>query len=239
MNDTWAKAAAVGGLCFIAGSFLMGIYIHRSVDTFKQYERTVTVRGLSEQEHAADIVIWPIQFTEASNDLQQIYTSLDEGAEKITGFLIDSGLRADEISVSSPVVTDRSAQRYGSDGSMQFRYVATHTVTVYSDQIEKVRDIMCNIADLGRQGITISGDEYSTRTEYLFTRLNDIKPEMIEEATVEARKVAEKFAEDSNSKLGKIKTASQGLFTISPRDNNNPHIKKVRVVSTIVYYLTD
>ena len=73
----------------------------------------------------------------------------------------------------------------------------------------------------------------------MFTRLNDIKPMMIEEATIEARKVAEKFAEDSNSKLGKIKTASQGLFTISPRDNNNPHIKKVRVVSTIVYYLTD
>ncbi|PWN05957.1 SIMPL domain-containing protein [Rhodohalobacter mucosus] len=239
MNGNWIKAAVVTGLSFISGLFILGTYIHSSVDTFKQYERTVTVRGLSEQEHRADIVIWPIQFTEASNDLQEIYTSLDEGAEKIRSFLIDSGLTHEEISVSSPVVTDRSAQRYGTDGSMQFRYVATHTVTVYSDQIEKVREIMSSIADLGRQGITISGDEFSNRTEYLFTRLNDVKPMMIEEATIEARKVAEKFAEDSNSKLGKIKTASQGLFTISPRDNNNPHIKKVRVVSTIVYYLTD
>ena len=149
MNGNWVKAAAVGGLCFIAGSFLLGMYIHRSVDTFKQYERTVTVRGLSEQEHQADIVIWPIQFTEASNDLQGIYTSLEEGAETITEFLIDSGLQADEISVSSPVVTDRSAQRYGTEGTAQFRYVATHTVTVYSEQIEKVREVMSNIADLG------------------------------------------------------------------------------------------
>jgi len=239
MNGNWVKAAAAVGLCFITGLFILGIYIHRSVDTFKEYERTVTVRGLAEQEHEADIVIWPIQFTEVSNDLQNMYISLDEGAEKVKGFLIESGLRTEEISISSPVVTDRSAQRYGTDGPMQFRYVATHTVTVYSDQIDKVRKIMGNIADLGRQGITISGDEYSNRTEYLFTRLNDIKPVMIEEATIEARKVAEKFAEDSNSKLGKIKTASQGLFTISPRDNNNPHIKNVRVVSTIVYYLTD
>ena len=93
--------------------------------------------------------------------------------------------------------------------------------------------------ELGSQGVAITGDGYEFRTEYLFTKLNDIKPEMIEEATIEARKVAQKFAEDSGSELGKIKTASQGQFSISPRDSNNPHIKNVRVVSTIVYYLSD
>ena len=62
---------------------------------------------------------------------------------------------------------------------------------------------------------------------------------MIEEATMQAREVALKFAKDSNSRLGKIKKASQGQFSISARDKNNPHIKKVRVVSTVEYYLSD
>ncbi|MEX0608131.1 MAG: SIMPL domain-containing protein [Balneolaceae bacterium] len=137
------------------------------------------------------------------------------------------------------MVTDKSAQRYGGGNDSQFRYVATQTVTVYSENVTEVRAIMNKMADLGKQGVALSGDEYQVQTEYLFTRLNEIKPQMIEEATKEAREVATKFAEDSNSKLGKIKTAAQGQFSISPRDNNNPHIKNIRVVSTVVYYLSD
>ena len=98
---------------------------------------------------------------------------------------------------------------------------------------------MSNLSQLGKQGIVFTGDEYQTRTEYLFTRLNEVKPQMIEEATRHAREVARKFAQDSESKLGKIKWASQGVFSISERDKSNPHIKVVRVVSTIQYYLTD
>ncbi|WP_422490326.1 hypothetical protein [Endozoicomonas sp. ALE010] len=98
---------------------------------------------------------------------------------------------------------------------------------------------MGNLSDLGREGIVFTGGHYGSQPEYLFTRLNDVKPEMIEEATRKAREVAEKFASDSQSELGKIKRASQGQFSISDRDRNNPHIKKVRVVATIEYYLSD
>ena len=98
---------------------------------------------------------------------------------------------------------------------------------------------MNNLAELGKQGIALTGTGYQTTTEYLFTRLNEIKPSMVEEATMKAREVAEKFATDSNSRLGKIKSARQGQFSISNRDKNNPHIKKVRVVSTVEYYLSD
>ncbi|MBQ8772885.1 MAG: hypothetical protein IJZ17_00185, partial [Muribaculaceae bacterium] len=72
-----------------------------------------------------------------------------------------------------------------------------------------------------------------------YTDLNLIKPDMIAEATAAAREAGDKFAADSNSKLGKIKTASQGQFTIENRDSNTPYIKNVRVVTTIVYYLED
>ena len=98
---------------------------------------------------------------------------------------------------------------------------------------------MSSLSELGQQGIVFTGDNYQSQTEYIFTRLNEIKPEMIEQATRKAREVAVKFASDSDSKLGKIKSASQGQFSISERDKNNPHIKKIRVVSTVVYYLSD
>ena len=92
---------------------------------------------------------------------------------------------------------------------------------------------------LSVKGIAFGGDDSGQRTEYIFTKLNDIKPAMIEEATQNARSVAEKFAADSQSRLGKIKTANQGLFSIEDRDSNTPYLKKVRVVSTVDYYLAD
>jgi hypothetical protein len=92
---------------------------------------------------------------------------------------------------------------------------------------------------LGKQGIVFSAGGFQNQTEYSYSQLNEVKPEMIQEATTKAREVAQKFAEDSSSQLGKIKQASQGQFSIEPRDTNNPHIKKIRVVSTVEYYLSD
>ena len=122
---------------------------------------------------------------------------------------------------------------------MPFRYAATAVVTLYTGKVEAVRSAMAKLVELGKQGIAISGQDYQTRTEFLFTELNSIKPAMIEEATRNARQVAEKFAQDSNSRLGKIRRAQQGQFSISDRDSNTPYIKKVRVVSTLEYYLSD
>lgn len=239
MNTKNQYGLPIIGVCLLTGLILLGYFLNSSVKTFKDYERSITVRGLAEQEHMADVVIWPIQFTIASNSQDEIYQLLDTNADKVVAFLRENGITDNEISIDVPVVTDRQAQRWGGDSSGQFRYVASQAVTVYSSNVEEVRSVMRKVGDLGRQGVIISGDDYQFRTEYMFTKLNDIKPEMIEAATIEARKVAEKFAEDSDSRLGKIKTASQGQFSIDNRDMNNPHIKNVRVVSTIVYYLTD
>jgi len=104
-------------------------------------------------------------------------------------------------------------------------------------KIDAVRSVMSNLNQLGKQGIVFTGEDYQSKTEYVFTRLNEIKPEMIEEATTKAREVAMKVAEDSNSRQDKIRHASQGQFSINVRDKNNPHIKQIRVVSTVEYYL--
>lgn len=227
------------GISIFLGLVALGYFARSGAISVKEYERSVTVKGLAEQEHIADIVIWPIQFTEAGNTLDGTYSSLEASAEKVRSFLIDKGIEEEEITFSTPLLTDKSAQRYGGSENFQYRYVASQTATIYSEEVESVRGIMSQLVELGKQGITLSGNEYEVKPEYLFTRLNEIKPDMIEQATMEARRVAQKFAEDSNSELGKIKQASQGQFSISPRDNNNPHIKNVRVVSTIVYYLSD
>jgi hypothetical protein len=221
------------------GLSVLGYLLGKAAIDFKEYERSVTVKGLSEREMAADIVIWPISFTEAGNDLGDLYKSLETGTDNIRDFLRAKGIQPGEISVSPPSITDKSAQQYGSGQKPEFRYSALQTVTVYSASVDLVRAAMSGLAELGKRGIAFTGGNYETQTEYIFTGLNEIKPQMIQEATTKAREVAVKFAQDSNSRLGKIKQASQGQFSIAPRDKNNPHIKKIRVVSTVEYYLSD
>lgn len=233
------STAAILSLGLFLGLVLLGMFLAQAAVKVKLFDRSVTVKGLSEREFPADIVIWPIQFTLAENELASLYDALEEQTLQIRQFLETNGIDKDEITVSSPSITDKSAQQYGGNTGAEFRYTAMQTVTVYSERIEVVRGIMSELSALGKQGIVLTGGDYQAQTEYLFTRLNDIKPEMIEEATRKAREVAEEFAEDSESSLGKIKRASQGQFSISSRDRNNPHIKQVRVVSTIEYYLSD
>ncbi|WP_372598685.1 SIMPL domain-containing protein [Amphritea sp.] len=227
------------GLCLFLGMSSLGYLLGDAAIRFKEYERTVTVKGLSEREYKTDIVIWPIQFTAASNDLAEMYRSIDRSTEKIRAFIKSAGIPDAEISFSSPAITDKLAQQYGDQSRAEFRYTASQIVTVYSGDIDTVRTLMGKLSELGKQGIVFSGGNYQAQTEYIFSRLNEVKPGMIEEATRAAREVAEKFAADSESRLGKIRSASQGQFSISERDKNNPHIKKVRVVSTVAYYLSD
>lgn len=233
-----ASAFILGGFFFIGLASLGYLLANAAIDV-KEYERVVNVKGLSEREYEANIVIWPIQFAEASNNLEQLYGKIETVKTKIQTFLETHGVGPSEISFSFPAITDKSAQQYGNSAKPEFRYTALQTVTVYSKNVVGVRAVMSALPELGKKGIVFTAGNYETQTEYIFTRLNEVKPEMIEEATRKAREVAQKFASDSQSALGKIKRASQGQFSIYPRDKNNPHIKKVRVVSTVVYYLSD
>lgn len=236
--DRKVSALILGTYLFL-GLTSLGYLLGNSAIKYREYERTVTVKGLSEREYDADIVIWPISFTEASNELEGLYVSIEESTSKIKGFLEKNGIKSSEITYSFPAITDKSAQQYGNNAKAEFRYTARQTVTVYSKNINAVRRVMSSLSELGKEGIVFTGGNYQSQTEYLFARLNEIKPEMIEEATRKAREVAQKFATDSQSALGKIKKASQGQFSINPRDKNNPHIKRIRVVSTVEYYLSD
>jgi uncharacterized protein len=165
MKSSTHNGLIAAGISFIIGMFILGFFLNSAVQTYRSFERTVTVRGLAEQEHLADVVIWPIQFTLASNDQEDIYRQLDRNSGLVVGFLKDLGVEESEISVDVPLVTDRSAQRWGGDPGGGFRYVASQSVTVYSTRVEAIRDVMRDIGDLGKQGVIIGGDDYQFRTD--------------------------------------------------------------------------
>lgn len=233
-----SEALVLGVLLFL-GMSLLGFQLYRGIRVFKALDRSVTVKGLSEREVSADVAIWPIKFNEVDNSLEEIFSAIQDKNALIQAFLIERGFSDQEISISVPAVTDRQALSYTDATKLPYRYTGSSVVTVYTTQVDRVRKAMNQVADLGRQGVAMVGEDYSSRPEFLFTGLNELKPAMIEEATQNAREVAERFAQDSRSRLGKIRTANQGQFSISDRDSNTPHIKKVRVVSTVEYYLVD
>jgi hypothetical protein len=220
----------------VAGAWVLG----QSLLQFKQADRSVEVKGLAEREVPADTAIWPVAFSEADNDLPRLYQTLQEKNAKIAVFLQTSGFKPEEISVSAPSITDRQAQDYGNAQlAERLRYSGKSTLTVYTRQVDRVREAMARLGELGKQGIALAPENYENRTQFLFTGLNALKPAMIEEATKNARISAEKFAKDSDSRLGKIRRANQGQFSIENRDASTPHIKKVRVVSSVEYSLVD
>ena len=239
MNSSRTREAAILGAFVCVGLVVLGYLISSTAIRVKGMDRIVTVKGLAEREVEANIAIWPIKFNEANNDLTQLYSVIENKSDLIVKFLKNNGFADEEITVSQPAIVDKQAQNYGDASKIQFRYTASTTITVYSDKVSLVRETMKKVVELVKEGIALSGQDYQNKSEFLFTELNKIKPEMIEEATQNAREVATKFAIDSKSKLGKIKKASQGQFSINDRDTSTQYIKKVRVVSTIEYYLSD
>ena len=225
-------------LLIATGILFLGVFIKNGIDNFAYRDRVVAVRGLAEKEVMANKVTWPIVCKEVGNDLTSIYDKITSNTAKISKFLTDNGISADEILVQPPQILDLQAERYGSN-DRPFRYNVTSVVVVTSPNVEKVNKLISRQTELLKQGIAITAGDYEYRTIYEYTALNDIKPGMIAEATANAREAADKFAADSKSRLGKIKTASQGQFDISDRDPYTPYLKKVRVVSTIVFYLED
>ena len=232
------KGKFYSGLFIMAGLIVLGLMIPRAVEKYRSYDRVVNVKGLCEMEVKADKVIWPIVYKVMSDNVQSIYSQTDVSNSVIVDFLLAGGITQDEIAVSVPQISDKLANEYG-DNNRAFRYIAKNVVTVCTSDVDKVLALMSSQADLLRKGVVVAGNDWENPVEFKYEGLNEIKPQMIEEATKNAREVAEKFAKDSDSKIGKIKTANQGTFSIEARDSNTPYIKRVRVVTSVTYYLNN
>lgn len=228
-------AAAWIGVPLALGIAFAGFFVGNALYRARAADRYVTVKGFAEREVGANLALWPIVFSVTSNDLATLQRHVDEGSAKIRAFLA-ADFAPDEISVSAPRITDREAQGFSSQGRPVDRYAAETAVTVRTAKIDAVRSAAARSGELVGQGVALIRS-YEYNTQYLFTELETIKPEMIAEATRDARRAAEQFAKDSDSRVGAIRNAQQGLFTVEDRDPFSPETKKVRVVTTIQFFL--
>ncbi|NLH94780.1 MAG: SIMPL domain-containing protein [Synergistaceae bacterium] len=238
MRSRLTAAAAVLGALVGLGLALAGFFVGEALKEARSAERFVTVRGFAEKNVEADLVIWPITFRDTGNDLSELQKQVDFHKSEIRAFLAAAGFRPEEISEMPPQVTDLKAQAYGDGQKREYRYIATATITLRTPDIKAAKKAMEDSGKLVLRGIVLAEQDYARSTEFLFTGLNDIKPAMIAEATRNAREAAEQFARDSGARVGSIRRASQGLFTIEDRDKGSPDHKKVRVVTTVEYFLS-
>lgn len=223
----------IGAIIVAIGIALSGYFIYLGIESFAAKDRVVNAKGLSERMVMADKAIWTISFGLLGNDVQVLYTHLEPQKKAIIKFLNKNGISDDEIVLSPSTISDRSTW-YDWDkkqGSIE-RYSLTGNMTIVSSDVEKLRQLQLRQLDLLNVGVILD----NSYIRYEYTGLNDLKPEMVEEATVNARIVANKFAEDANAKLGNLKSARQGQFEIES-DDVMPHMRKVRVVTTMEYYL--
>ena len=225
----------IAAIIVALGMCCMGGMIKCGIERFKTLDHKITVKGLSEREVPANKVTWPLIYKELGNDPSAMYELIGQKNQKVVNFLKAAGLSEDEISVNPPTIRDRQADNYGNE-IMNYRYKAECVITVTSTNVDKVRQLMRRQSELMKQGIALVSEEYGDNSvRYDFTGLNEIKPEMVQEAMKNARATAEQFASDADAKLAGVITAQQGQFSIEDRDQNTPYIKKVRVVNTVEY----
>jgi hypothetical protein len=233
-------AALVLGLGIALGGYLAGDGFVKS----RLGDRSVSVKGLSEREVKADLALWALRFVVTGNDLAETQAEVKRNADVVSNFLKSHGFSEDEVELQAPQVTDRLAQMYSS-GQFDTRFIIAQQLVLRSTDVDKVAKANRDSSTLVEQGVVLSNEYGPVRPSYLFTKIADVKPEMIEEATKRAREAAETFAADSGSSLGGIKRAWQGQFSIQPRDEipgaqeTEQVMKTVRVVSTIEYLLAD
>ena len=202
-------------------------------------DRFVTVKGIAERKVQADIAFWPITLSAADNDLRQAQTRIDGQIEQIKAFLTKQGLDPSGFEVQTPGVSDAFTNQFRDPSKLITRYVVQQTLMITSEKPQAVAAASRQVGELVSAGMVLTGQG----PIYAFTRLNDIKPEMIAEATKRAREAAEQFAHDSGGRLDGIRQANQGVFEIQPRDpvpgatEESQMNKTVRVVTTVQYAL--
>ncbi len=245
------------GLALIALSIVVGLtfgayLLGKSIERFKSDDRYISVKGFAEREVKADLVIWSMKIRIAINDPQLGNVSMNNSKEKVLQFLTKNEINREEIILRDLTVTDKQANEYSNPNpNEKFRYLIEETIEVRSNNVDQVQKVSRMTNELLNAGVVIStkNDWTGTGLKFIFTKLNTIKPEMLSEATRNAKSAAEEFTKESKTNLGKMRKANQGLFSILDRDeflsgqsegNYNPNgtsdlYKKIRVVISVDY----
>jgi hypothetical protein len=236
------------GLFVALGLIVGGWVLGSQIKATRLSDRYVTVKGLVERKVKSDLAIWPLTYKEAGDDLATLYAKTESDKKIVLGFLSDQGIQSSEVELGVVRVVDTQAQEYGGGNRAPHRYIVEQRITVRTSRVDPVAAAAQKTILLLQKGIVLSGNP-GEGLIYKFTGLNSIKPDMITEATRNARAAADRFASDSGSKVGSIRQANQGAFSILPEDQasdggdggygsaDSSVMKTVRVVTSVDYYL--
>jgi uncharacterized protein len=244
---TWAwerpSTTTIAALIIAVGIALGGLFAGAGLARARAADRYVTVKGVAEREVQADLALWPLRVAAADNDLAAAQATVSRSLGRIRAFLQRNGIDSSQAELQEIQVIDNFAQSYR-PADTPTRYIVRQTLMVRSTQPATVLAASQRVGELVSAGVVLSSEEYrGGGPTFLFTRLNDVKPAMIAEATANAREAAEQFAKDSRTSLRGIRQANQGVFLILPRDQalgiseESQVNKTVRVVSTVEYFL--
>src|SRR5579864_8270278 len=241
------------GILLALGMIFGGWVTGAQIKATRLSDRYVTVKGLVERKVKSDLAIWPISYKEAGDDLTAVYGKTQADKSAILQFLDQQGIQPEEIELGVVRVVDTQANEYGGGNRPPHRYIVEQRITVMTSRVDQVAAAAQKTLYLLQQGIVLNSDP-GQGLAYKFTGLNSIKPDMITEATRNARAAADRFALDSGSKVGSIRQANQGVFSILPADQSSATgepgemaggdfgsdsslMKTVRIVTTVQYYL--
>jgi hypothetical protein len=249
LTESNLRGSAVLGVLLAVGLILGGWALGAQIKATRLADRYVTVRGLVERKVKSDLAIWPLSYKEAGNDLALVYAKSEADKKAILQFLEQMGIQSAEIEVGVVRVVDMQASEYGAANRAPYRYIVEQQITVRTSRVDQVATAAQKTSQLLQKGIVLNSDRGGSLT-YKFTGLNSIKPDMITEATRNARAAADRFAADSGSQVGSIRQATQGVFSILPADQGDSEggeyggyssgsslMKTVRVVTSVQYYL--
>lgn len=239
-------ASPLGAVLLAAGVAFAGWFIGNGFVRGRTADRYVSVKGVSERDVQANMALWPLRFVSTDDNLARAQQKFDDSKKAVVAFLAKHAIDATHVELQGFEVTDILANPYRNDGVVASRYIIGGTLMVRVEDPALVQKASQDLGSLVQSGVVFSSQGgYGGGPTYLFTQLNDFKPQMIAEATASAREAAEQFASDSGSRLGPIRTASQGVFQILPRDRapgvmeESQLNKTVRVVTTVEYTLED
>jgi hypothetical protein len=231
------RSFAVLGLSLIIALTIFGVQVVKAVKKGREFDRYLTVRGLSEREVKATLAIWPIRFSVNADDLLALKSAMERDQSLVMTFLHDSGINSKDVTLGLPTVSDRLEERTTGNKPVLSRYKGVVTIVVRSSEVDVVKKAIQQVEALLDKGVALTENEYGDQPEFLFTEINQVKPDMIREATANARVSAEKFAQDSKTRVGAIRRATQGAVEIEDRDKASPEKKIIRVVTTIDFFV--
>lgn len=225
-NNIYAAALIAVGIVFC------GWYIYLGMSKYANKDRAVTVKGLSTRDVEADYAVWPLAYSWSGNDLPALYEKVEQVTGRVKQHLLSLGFEEADIRQGSVSVSNNWENYYGN--RPEYRYTLSTSLIVSTNKVQMVVASQGKESSLLKEGIIVKTESWNL--DYQFNGLPELKPEMIEEATQNARAVAKKFAEDAKCSLGSIRRASQGQFSVES-DQYQPWVKHVRVVTTVDYYL--